>query len=756
MSIPMRSFDDDFDPLLEEGAGRPRPRRVASALQYYPQIMFGFLGLGVIGIIAIAVVSLMPEDPSKYPQYDPIPSTKYWAVYLESISTDQARTHLEGVAAHGRSASDPAKGLHALQYVNESLVSWGFEPEFRTYHVYLTEPADAATVRLSVDDGPEYDASFAESGHGVAAERKATLPFAAYSAMGAAQGPAYYANHGSMADFAVLKDLGCSLDNAVAIARLGEIEPSAIARNAAKYNMAGVIVFLDLEGQNADADKVAAVPRVSVLNAARHFGDPLTIGRPAHEDARPGSLDDAPNLPNLVVQPVSFGDAKEMLALLSGEPVPDGWGGLAAKVGSGSEHLTIEVNQRAMFKAEVTNIVVEIPGYQIENDGLVVVGNQRDSWGPGGADPGTGTAAFLELARGLSVIRAAGWQPRRTVMLGSWDASLYGAVGASEFIEEHGKRIADQGVLYMDIGPSTGDQVDVTGSPSLSPIMHTMAEYVRDPTQDWSVSPSVGDSGDDDVDAPRFLYDLWLQQTQAARPEAMVPKMPAPADNSAGAFVAHSGMASARVAFSGGDSFRPFEQTLLDTLELAEGTIDGSLQRTAVVAQLAGLVALDFANSQLLSLNHFQLASHLFEDLGVLNDALAAAAVPGCCATEDLGDAIRNLTIAAGIAADQRNVIEEDPYVRPAVDDEFNDRLRRAEFAFMQRHDDADDDIDRTNLVLGLSEDTGRPVTFPRTRELLQDPAPASANIQATIDAAARVIWDAGRVLLERNEVDQK
>ena len=69
-----------------------------------------------------------------------------------------------------------------------------------------------------------------------------------------------------------------------------------------------------------------------------------------------------------------------------------------------------------------------------------MVGNHRDAWVYGAVDPGSGTAATLEMCRALGAAVKNGWKPRRTIVYASWDAEEYGLVGSTEWAEEHASR----------------------------------------------------------------------------------------------------------------------------------------------------------------------------------------------------------------------------------------------------------------------------------------------------------------------------
>ena len=69
------------------------------------------------------------------------------------------------------------------------------------------------------------------------------------------------------------------------------------------------------------------------------------------------------------------------------------------------------------FTAPIPNVVATIPG---ATDEAVVLGNHRDAWVFGAADPNSGTAAMLEVGRGLGQLLSSGWKPRRTIYICSW------------------------------------------------------------------------------------------------------------------------------------------------------------------------------------------------------------------------------------------------------------------------------------------------------------------------------------------------
>lgn len=78
--------------------------------------------------------------------------------------------------------------------------------------------------------------------------------------------------------------------------------------------------------------------------------------------------------------------------------------------------------------ATIHNVFAVIRGSE-EPDRVVLLGNHRDAWTYGAVDPSSGTAALLDIARRYALLKNSGWNPRRTIILCSWDAEEFGMVG---------------------------------------------------------------------------------------------------------------------------------------------------------------------------------------------------------------------------------------------------------------------------------------------------------------------------------------
>ena len=81
------------------------------------------------------------------------------------------------------------------------------------------------------------------------------------------------------------------------------------------------------------------------------------------------------------------------------------------------------------------NTIAEIPGSDLKDE-VVMLGGHLDSWhaGTGATDNGAGVAVAMEAVR---ILKAAGFQPRRTVRVALWTGEEQGLLGSKAYVAEH-------------------------------------------------------------------------------------------------------------------------------------------------------------------------------------------------------------------------------------------------------------------------------------------------------------------------------
>jgi len=162
------------------------------------------------------------------------------------------------------------------------------------------------------------------------------------------------------------------------------------------------------------------------------------------------------DLPKIPAHAISYLDAQQIMSNLNGKPCPKEWiGGLNVSYNFGPGYqngkkvqlvVTNHLEERTIY-----NVIGVING-EIEPDRYVMLGNHRDSWTFGAADPSSGTAVFLELTRAFAeVMRREKWRPRRSVVFCDWAAEEYGLIGSTEWIEQNQKLLQSQAVAYLNV-----------------------------------------------------------------------------------------------------------------------------------------------------------------------------------------------------------------------------------------------------------------------------------------------------------------
>jgi len=151
------------------------------------------------------------------------------------------------------------------------------------------------------------------------------------------------------------------------------------------------------------------------------FSDPTTPGYPSKEGVpRQDKSAVTPKIPSL---PISYRDAIPLLAALDGSGVSaanvsrPGWkGALNVTYSSGPAHnavLHLSNNMEDKI-TPIWNVIGIMNGTNA--DETIIIGGHRDAWVIGGAaDPNSGSAMLIELAKAFGKLKQSGWKPRRNM-----------------------------------------------------------------------------------------------------------------------------------------------------------------------------------------------------------------------------------------------------------------------------------------------------------------------------------------------------
>ena len=155
-------------------------------------------------------------------------------------------------------------------------------------------------------------------------------------------------------------------------------------------------------------------------------------------------------------------------------------GGLPIKYRIGGERVVVHLKVDMDTRVEPYYVTeARIRGSEAPDE-WVILGNHRDAWVYGAVDPSSGTAAMLEMTRGLGKLLQQGIRPKRTLVFCSWDGEEYALTGSTEWAEQYADELKKKAVAYLNVDEATSGknfQGDAVGSlaPLLVEVSRTLA-----------------------------------------------------------------------------------------------------------------------------------------------------------------------------------------------------------------------------------------------------------------------------------------
>jgi N-acetylated-alpha-linked acidic dipeptidase len=299
-----------------------------------------------------------------------------------------------------------------------------------------------------------------------------------FSGVGDVTGTVVYANYGLPADYARLDSLGVTVQGRVVLARYGRSFRGVKAREAEAHGALALLLYSDPQqdgyfvgptypnGPMRHPDS----PQRGSLGVGGD-GDLSTPGWHATTGAHHLPQDSISG-PRIPVVPLGYRNAQAILQPLEGPEVPQSWqGGLPFRYHVGGSGATVRVGVwaergEAAYKT-ITNTIAILRGTYLP-DRWVLVGGHRDAWGPGAADNVSGVATILEAGRAIGRAAAAGYRPKRSVILATWDAEEWGLVGSVEQVELMADSLDRQAVAYLNLDmPAFGRSFHAGGDATL-------------------------------------------------------------------------------------------------------------------------------------------------------------------------------------------------------------------------------------------------------------------------------------------------
>ena len=562
------------------------------------------------------VAPVRAQSPPGFPGPANAERARIERLFLSTPQPDTLRRHLRILTEEPHVAGTPEDYATAL-YVRDRMRAYGLEAELQEFHVLLNYPK---RVELALEAPVEEPLALREDpipGDKDSADPTVFEGFHGYSADGEVSAQVVYVNYGRPEDYEAIEKLGVSVAGKIVLARYGRLFRGLKVRIAEERGAAGVLIYSDPADDGYVQGDVypdgpwrhpSAIQRGSVQFLSIAPGDPTTPGWGSVKNARRIPQAESKSLAKIPSLPIAYREAAKILTRLAGPNGPSGFqGGLpfAYHVGPGPAHARMTVENDYAIRP-IWNVIAKVQGSE-EPDRWVICGNHRDAWTYGAVDPNSGTAASLEVARGLGEALKSGWRPRRTIVLCSWDGEEYGLLGSVEFGEQDKATLPGRVVTYFNMDSAVrGQELQLSGVPSLRDHLLAAAEAVDDPV------------------TGRPLREAWekreLKRGKAAwltraRIERAAGRPTPPREAEIGAlgsgsdytvFLDHLGIPSSDIRFSGADGIY---HSAYDNLYWVERFGDPLLLYHAAAARYWGLVALRMADAPILPLRYTRYAA---------------------------------------------------------------------------------------------------------------------------------------------------
>ena len=478
----------------------------------------------------------------------------------------------------------------------------GFEVETPIYEVLLSYPRSAKLEIVGEPDVPLGRGEPPIPSDPDTAIPEAAVAWNAYAPTAQVVGQVVYVNRGNAEDYDRLAKMGVDVRGKIALARYFGGYRGGKSLEAEKRGVLAMLVYSD---PIDDGWFQGPVYPDGPWGPSAHFqrganvydfivpGDPLTPGWASTPDARRIPIGDSEILPKMPMMPLSARDAAEILRRLQGPAVPESsWQGLAVaetfRVGPGPVRLHMKVDNTREKRA-IKNVVATLRGTD-EPERKILLSNHYDAWVYGAVDPSSGTSAMLALGRALGRLAAEGYRPRRTIVIGAWDAEEYTLTGSTEWGEQHEKDLRQNAVVCINVDEAThGRQF----SPSASPLLFTA---IREVARDLPDPETPGRTLADAWRANAGFIGVQSYATSAGGGENL-PVSILGSGSDYTVFFNHIGVASTDLVFDG-----PYGvyHSVYDTYDWMAKQGDPGFLYHAAMARYAGLLALRFANADVL------------------------------------------------------------------------------------------------------------------------------------------------------------
>ncbi|HZI47988.1 MAG TPA: transferrin receptor-like dimerization domain-containing protein, partial [Pyrinomonadaceae bacterium] len=263
-----------------------------------------------------------------------------------------------------------------------------------------------------------------------------------------------------------------------------------------------------------------------------------------------------------------------------------------------------------------------------------------------------------------------GWQPRRTIILCSWDAEEYGLEGSTEWAEEHDAELQQKAVAYLNVDVAVnGPNYSASSVPSLWKLIRSATREIKD--------PKTG----------KTVYQQWQDHTREQRnetdsdydAEARISPLGSGSDYTP--FLQHLGIASTDMGF-GGDY--GVYHSAFDSFTWMSKFGDPDFTYHVAAAQLWGTMAMRLASADGLQFDYRDYADAIREYFDEAMKLASRRKLDSALDEKPMNDAIKSFADEANrIERERQQLVAQGGSSSAAKLRRLNDALILAERAFI-------------------------------------------------------------------------
>ena len=364
---------------------------------YAKYIIIGIITLIVIAAVITVIVVFTNNDEES-------PLTTSWDdIFLSLPDTVTARNNSWYLTSKPHLAGS-IENYDMAKYINDKFIEYGIQSEIRYYN--NTEMTKFGSSSLILNGNITFDLrEKAYDEDSTSDTEYNSQAFLGYAMPGNKTGPLIYINYGSRDDYLELTRMGINMTGCIGLVRYGGgMFRGTKVMLAEEYGLIGLIIYSDpkdyvYEGvdlfPNGSSLPETGFQRGSVISIDKCPGNPS-----AERVAKVCNVTQDDLFPGIPAIPLSYGNAEILFNSMTnpdGYTLPDGWQGgidIEYNIGGNSDTIVNIFVDNEIQNFTLSNTVGFIPGWKYPNESIMI-GNHRDAWVFGAADPISGSVTMV-------------------------------------------------------------------------------------------------------------------------------------------------------------------------------------------------------------------------------------------------------------------------------------------------------------------------------------------------------------------------